>query len=119
MGANARLHANQTGRDIGGPALKLVARELGFKDSGPALVEANTLLPMSMPITAIDALDFAALVCTGMGGSWDPVTRSSPDTWNTAGPSPLAVFEAPREGYVIAKLVSHSVRSEKLHARGG
>jgi hypothetical protein len=79
MGANARLHTNQTGRDIGGPALKLVARGPGFKDNGPALVEANTLLPMSTPITAIDALDFAALVCTGIGGLWDPVARSLRD----------------------------------------
>jgi len=32
---------------------------------------------------------------------------------------PLAVFKAPREGYVIAKLMSRLVRSEKLHGRGG
>jgi hypothetical protein len=34
-------------------------------------------------------------------------------------PGPKAVFKAPREGYVIAKLMSRSVPSEKLHRRGG
>ena len=41
MCANTRLHANEAGRCIGEPVLKLAARELGFEDDGPAPVEAN------------------------------------------------------------------------------
>ena len=41
MSANTGLHADQAGRDIGEPPLKLAARKLSFEDDGSAPVEAN------------------------------------------------------------------------------
>ena len=81
MGADARFHADQAGRDIGELVLKLAALELGLEDDGASFVEAdqveNVLAPMSMPITAIGALDLAAFDCAGMGVCSWRLIRSS------------------------------------------
>jgi hypothetical protein len=68
MSANAGLHADEAEWHIGQSVLKLATRELRFADNGSALVEANQVEnSLAKPITAIDALDFAELLCAGMG----------------------------------------------------